>query len=80
VEEDGVVRRPQQNIIMRLVTKLVDFVGRLLKKIASFLFSNRYHLDDIIMIVRPFIFVYSVMQYGHKSFTPVKISLILDFI
>jgi mannose/fructose/N-acetylgalactosamine-specific phosphotransferase system component IID len=62
------------------LTKLVAFVRKTLQGVINFLFSNRYHLDDIIVIVRPFIFVYCVMQYGHKSYTPIKISFVLDMI
>ena len=42
--------------------------------------TNRYHLDDILYILRPFIYVYSVMKYGRKSYTPVKISFMLDVV
>lgn len=58
-EELGVRRPPSP--IWKLLTKLVAFVRKALQSIINFLFSSRYHLDDIIVIVRPFIFVYCVM-------------------
>jgi len=59
---------------------LVEVVRKLFARAYRALFNHRYHLDDIINIVRPFIYVYSIIKYGHKSYTPVKISLLLDLI
>ena len=56
------------------------FVSQLLKKVAGFLFNHRYHLDDIIAIIRPFIYVYAIVRCGNKSYTPVKISFLLDIV
>jgi len=42
--------------------------------------GSRYSLDEIIAIVRPVIYVYSVMRLGRKSFAPLKISLVLDVV
>ena len=44
------------------------------------LVNHKYHWDDILYIVRPFIYVYSVMIYGRKSYTPIKISLAIDLV
>lgn len=53
---------------------------KLIKSIFGLLFNQRYHLDDIINIFRPFIFVYLVMKHGRKSYQPIKVSLILDLV
>lgn len=42
--------------------------------------TKRYHLDDLLYILRPFVYVYSVMKYGRKSYTSVKIALLMDAI
>ena len=45
------------------------------------LLINRYHsIDEILNIIRPFIYVYSVIKFGRKSFKPIKISLLIDVI
>ena len=72
--------RNRPNLLTEFLLKLVGFVRHLLKKIVNFLFNHRYHLDDIISIVRPFIYVYSVMKCGNRSYTPIKLSLALDVI
>lgn len=70
----------RRSIVTRVLQYVVGLIKRFLNKIWGFLFNHRYHLDDIIMIIRPFIYVYSVMKYGRKSYTPIKISLALDII
>lgn len=70
----------RSSIVTRVLQYVVGLIKRFLSKIWGFLFNHRYHLDDIIMIIRPFIYVYSVMKYGRKSYTPIKISLALDII
>ena len=47
---------------------------------AGFLFNHRYHLDDIIAIIRPFLYVYAIVRCGTKSYTPIKLSLLLDVV
>jgi hypothetical protein len=32
------------------------------------------------MIIRPFVYVYSVMKYGRRSYTPIKIAAVIDLI
>ena len=45
------------------------------------LLINRHHaIDELLNIVRPFIYVYSVVKFGRKSFKPIKISLLIDVI
>ena len=50
----------------------------LIKKLSSMIVNNKYHLDDILYILRPFVYVYSVMKYGKKSYKPIKIAFIID--
>lgn len=44
------------------------------------IFNNRYNLDDVLYILRPFIYVYCVMKLGKKSYTPIKVALVLDIL
>ena len=74
------LNRHRKSPLHILLSRLVEFVRNLISKAASYLFNHRYHMDDIIQIVRPFVYVYAVMKYGHKSFTPLKISFALDVI
>lgn len=78
-EDEGVVEQAP-SVMTLIVRRLVSFVRQLLKRVAGFLFNHRYHLDDIIAIVRPFLYVYAVVRCGNKSYTPVKLSLLLDVV
>lgn len=64
----------------QFIILLVKYVRRVFEKVWGFLFNHKYHLDDILMIIRPFIYVYSIMKCGRKSYTPIKISLAMDLI
>jgi hypothetical protein len=67
-------------MVTQLLKKLVGFIRNFLQRVAGFLFNHRYHLDDIIAIVRPFLYVYAIVRCGHRSYTPVRLSFILDVI
>jgi hypothetical protein len=70
----------QRDSSQGFVHSLFTFVTNLIKKFTNLFFNNRYNLDDILYILRPFIYVYSVMKYGRRSFKPIKIALVLDIV
>ncbi len=37
---------------------------RLIRKVYELFSFHEFHLDDFLFIVRPFVYVYSVMQYA----------------
>ena len=49
------------------------FLGKLIKKLLNLLLN-----PDILNIISPFIYVYLVIKYGKKSWTPVQVSLAID--
>lgn len=55
----------------------IKYLWNYLKK---YLAGIRYNLDDILYIIRPFIYVYSVMKFGKKSYQPLKIALVIDLV
>lgn len=59
---------------------MADFIQKVVSSIAKLFTSSKYHWDDILYIARPVVYVYSVMQYGRQSYTPIKISLVMDLI
>ena len=77
---EGLERRPQRSPLMKVFQYLLELVRKGLRFVGKMLFNHRYHLDDIITIVRPFIYIYSIIRCGSKSYTPIRISLILDII
>lgn len=50
------------------------------KLIANVCVGSRYALDEVIAIVRPVVYVWAVMKYGRKSYTPIKLSAVLDIL
>ena len=70
----------EQGVLKKVVYALFEMARKVIKTIFGFVFNHRYHIDDIINIFRPFIFVYLVMKHGRKSYQPIKISLMLDLI
>eukprot|EP00347_Sterkiella_histriomuscorum_P018838 403343978 len=66
--------KPKQK--QNVFSQMISWLKRLLSTIYNKL--GRYHLDDVLFILRPFIYVYSVYQYGRKSYTPIKICAIID--
>lgn len=77
---EGPARREASPGLIRILQKIVAWVRSLLGKVGKFLFNHRYHIDDIIAIVRPLVYLYAVAKYGSKSWAPIKISLVLDVI
>ena len=63
-----------------ILQSLVHFVSNLIKNFANLVVNNRYSLDDILHIIRPFIYVYSVMKFGRRSYKPIKIALAIDMV
>ena len=56
------------------------FIKELLKMIGNLLLNSKFSIDELINIVRPVIYVYSILRFGRRSFKPIKISLALDII
>ena len=79
-EAEELILENQENPIKKALQTVVSSLRLFFKHIFGFIFSHRYHLDDIINIFRPFIYVYLVMKHGRKSYTPIRISFILDVI
>lgn len=50
------------------------------KQISNMCVGTKYSLDEILAIIRPVLYVWSVMRFGRKSWTPIKISLVLDLV
>ena len=76
-DEDLIVRggpRPS------LLSKLLNVIKGILLKFKSLLTGRGYHLDDLIHIFRPFIYVALVTKYGTKDYLPIKISFTLDMV
>lgn len=42
------------------------------------MFKNKFRLDDILFIIRPFVYMISIVKYGKKSYEPIKIALAID--
>lgn len=51
-----------------------------LKQISNLCVGTKYSLDEILTIVRPVIYVWSVVRFGRKSWLPIKICLLLDLV
>jgi hypothetical protein len=58
----------QQNPIRKALQTIVSTLRAFFKHLFGFIFNHRYHLDDVINIFRPFIYVYLVMKHGRKSY------------
>ena len=70
----------ERGTLKTIIYGIFEMARKLIKSFFGLLFNHRYHIDDIINIFRPFIFVYLVMKHGRKSYEPIKISLLLDMI
>ena len=44
------------------------------------LLSSKFCIDEIINIVRPVVYLWSILKFGRKSFKPLKISFALDLV
>ena len=60
--------------------QFLSLCSKIIRALQNFLYNHHYHFDDILNIVRPFVYVFTVMKYGHKSYTPIKVSLTIDII
>ena len=49
-----------------------------IQKLQSLIINHRYHIDDILAIIRPFVYTYAVLKCGRRSYQPLKIALALD--
>ena len=56
------------------------FVKELLKLVGNTLLNSKFSIDELINIVRPVIYLYSILRFGRRSFKPIKISLALDIV
>ena len=59
---------------------LWGIIKAILRWLGSLLLNKRFCIDELINIARPVIYIYSVLKYGRKSYTPIKISLALDIL
>jgi hypothetical protein len=50
------------NAILRFIKGLFSYIAKT---------GRKYHIDDVIAIVRPFVYVYSVWKCGRKSYQPI---------
>lgn len=78
VEEYSEWAQEERDNTKTMLKTVLEFVTKIIKNMASLIFSHRYHLDDILYILRPFVYVFCVMKYGRKSYIPVKIAAIMD--
>ena len=59
---------------------LWSVIKAILRFFGNFLINKKFCLDELINITRPVIYIYSVLKYGRKSYTPIKISFALDIL
>jgi len=41
---------------------------------------RKYHIDDVLQILRPPLYIYAVMKCGRKSYFPIKVCMIMDIV
>ena len=46
--------------------------------ISTYTVGKEWSLDEVLSIIRPAIYVWAVIKFGRKSYTPIKIAAILD--
>lgn len=46
--------------------------------ICSLLLNKRFCIDELLNIARPVVYVYCVLKFGRRSYTPIKVSLLFD--
>jgi len=78
VEEYSEWAQEERENTKTMLKTVSEFVTKIIKKLASLIFSHKYHLDDILYILRPFVYVYCVMKYGRKSYYPLKVAGVMD--
>lgn len=61
--------------ILRQVLENVSF---LIQRLQSLVANHRYHLDDILAIVRPLVYVYAVLRCGRRAWGPIKVAMVVD--
>ncbi|CDW78719.1 UNKNOWN [Stylonychia lemnae] len=61
-----------------MLKQFMNYIKNIYRKLACKL--GKYHLDDILFILRPFVYVYFVIQYGRKDYMPIKIIFAMDMI
>ena len=59
---------------------LFTFIKDFFKMIGQLLLNSKFSIDELINIVRPVIYVWSILRFGRRSFKPLKISFALDLI
>jgi len=62
------------------VSGFIGIVKYLFKLLSKFLIASKISLDEVINIVRPVVYVWSIIKYGRKSYRPLKISFALDLV
>lgn len=73
-DEELLGQRRESNGVL---SKIWKFLKSILQKLLA---PSNFHLDEMITIFRPFIYVCLIHKYGRKSSYPLKISFILDLI
>ena len=58
----------------------MGIVKYLFKLLSNFLIASKISIDEVINIVRPVVYVWSILKYGRKSYRPLKISFVLDLV
>lgn len=59
-------------------SKPKTLVQWLVKTISTYTVGKEWSLDEVLNIVRPAIYVWAVIKFGRKSYTPIKIAAVLD--
>jgi len=62
------------------VSGFMGIVKYLFKLLTNFLIASKISIDEVISIVRPVVYVWSIIQYGRKSYRPLKISFAFDLV
>jgi len=57
---------------------IIEFVQKIIKIIWDAVHFERMHFDDLLNIVRPFLYVFVVNKWGRKSYFPIKVALLVD--
>lgn len=58
----------------------MGIVKYLFKLLSNFLIASKISIDEVINIVRPVVYVWSIIKFGRKSYRPLKISFFLDLV
>lgn len=62
-----------------IVSKMFAYIFKKLKFVGRLAFSRKFKIMELLLILRPFLYMFLLLKYGKESYRPFMISLLIEF-